>query len=413
MKKLFQENALIGFAVVFGLISGYWDNPSLYWVADGVAGLFLNFLKLVSVPLIFCSIVSTISGMENIQEFKSLGLRVLKYTLLTTSIAAAIALALFVIIDPVNSVIHADAEATLVPQKSYLGYLLDSIPSNFVRPFLENQVIGVFMLAIVFGISSLTLPEANRKIIHGLFASLYAVVMQITAWIIRGIPIAVWGFIVLFTRDLNAGLEVSSIAMYLTCVFAANLIQGFIILPLFAKSKGISPFRLARQMFPALSLAFFTKSSNATLPTAMRCARERAGISTKISGFAFPLCTTLNMNACAAFILTTVLFVSMSNGVTYTSIELVAWIGVATIAALGNAGIPMGCYFLSSMFLAAMDVPLNLMGVILPFYTLIDMLETAINVWSDSCVVAVVDREVAQRAPNPTATVLSGSVVSS
>jgi len=101
------------------------------------------------------------------------------------------------------------------------------------------------------------------------------------------------------------------------------------------------------------------------------------------------------MNACAAFILTTVLFVSMSNGIAFTGPEMFLWIFIATIAAIGNAGVPMGCYFLASAFLAAMNVPLNILGVILPFYTMIDMLESAINVWSDSCVAAVVDKEVA------------------
>src|ERR1700680_2837748 len=72
------------------------------------------------------------------------------------------------------------------------------------------------------------------------------------------------------------------------------------------------------------------------------------------------------------------------------------WIFIATLAAVGNAGVSMGCYFLSGACLAAMNVPLNILGVILPFYTMIDMVESAINVWSDSCVAAVVDKEVAQ-----------------
>lgn len=72
---------------------------------------------------------------------------------------------------------------------------------------------------------------------------------------------------------------------------------------------------------------------------------------------------------------------------------MVMWVLIATIAAVGNAGVPMGCYFLSSALLAAMGIPLNLLGVILPFYAMIDMLESAINVWSDCCVTAVVDKE--------------------
>ncbi len=131
---------------------------------------------------------------------------------------------------------------------------------------------------------------------------------------------------------------------------------------------------------------------------AMRCAEENVKLSKKVASFTLPLCTTINMNACAGFILTTVLFVSMSNGVVYSPVEMVIWIAIATIAAVGNAGVPMGCYFLSSAFLAAMNVPLNILGMILPFYTLIDMLESSINVWSDSCVAAVVNKEVEQEA---------------
>lgn len=132
---------------------------------------------------------------------------------------------------------------------------------------------------------------------------------------------------------------------------------------------------------------------------AMKCAEEKLGISRKIASFSLPLCTTINMNGCAGFILITVLFVSMSNGISFSMAEMVVWIFIATIAAVGNAGVPMGCYFLASAFLAAMNVPLNILGIILPFYTLIDMVETAINVWSDSCVTAIVHKEVEGTVP--------------
>jgi Na+/H+-dicarboxylate symporter len=195
-------------------------------------------------------------------------------------------------------------------------------------------------------------------------------------------------------KDLQSGLKVSEVALYLLTVVMANLIQGLVVLPLFAKSKGVSPVKLFIKMMPALSLALFSKSSSATLPMTMRCAEERAGMSKKLSSLAFPLCTAINMNGCAAFILITVLFVSMSNGIHYSMAEMILWTFIATIAAIGNAGVPMGCYFLSSAFLASQDVPLTLLAIILPFYTIIDMLETTINVWSDSCVVAVVEREI-------------------
>jgi Na+/H+-dicarboxylate symporter len=223
--------------------------------------------------------------------------------------------------------------------------------------------------------------------------------MKITAFIVKLIPIALWAFIALFVREVQAGLDIKSIGFYLAAVISANLIQGLIVLPIFLKAKGISPLGLAKAMMPALTVAFFTKSSSATVPSAVRCAQERAGMDSKVASFAFPLCTSINMNGCAAFILITVLFVSMLNGITFSYFELFSWIFMATLAAVGNAGVPMGCFFLSGAFLAAMNVPLSLMGVILPFYALIDALETSINVWSDSCVSAVVNKESVESAP--------------
>lgn len=396
-KRKINPNIFFAFAIVFGVLSGYFNYPILMGIAEAVSEMFINLLKLISLPIIFLSIVSTVSGMEGVDQIKRLAQKVLKYTLLTTIVAATIALMLFIMINPVDQSIISESVAvqSVVQQSSYLSFFIKIIPSNLVQPFNENQVISVLFLAILLSSAIVSLPTAHRTVLNKFFSSFYAAVIAITRWIVAIMPIAVWAFITLFMRDLHQGLNLKSIALYLVCVVAANLIQALIVLPLLLKYKGISPLKMAKGMFPALSTAFFTKSSAAALPMAMRCAEENVGISRNVASFSFPLCTTINMNACAAFILITVLFVSMSNGMTYTFPEMCLWIILATIAAIGNAGVPMGCYMLASAFLAAMGVPLQIMTVvILPLYTLIDMLESAINVWSDSCVTAVVQQEV-------------------
>jgi Na+/H+-dicarboxylate symporter len=234
------------------------------------------------------------------------------------------------------------------------------------------------------------LEKDDKERLHKFFSSLYSAVMKITQVIVNFIPVAVFAFVYLFVKDLRSGASMEGLGFYLGTVLSANLLHGLVVLPLFLKLFGLSPLRLFKGMMPALSLAFFTKSSCCTMPTAIQCAEERVGISSRVARFAFPLCTTINMNACAAFILITTLFVSQSNGVAFSILDMFVWVFIATIAAVGNAGVPMGCYFLTSALLATMDVPLGLMGVILPFYALIDMLETSINIWSDSCVAAIV-----------------------
>lgn len=393
-----QTNFFMAMAVICGILIGLIQPSWAISAANAVSQLFMNLLRLVSLPIIFLSIVATASGMESAVEVRFLGSKTVKYTLITTLLSASIALFFFILVDPVSHFTLSPDElvADQIPDgKGYWNYLMQIVPPNFLKPFIENNVMGVLFLAMLLSSATLALPQENRKVLHSFFHSLFLAIMRLTSWIILLMPLAVTAFIILFINDVKNGLEVKSLALYLFCVVAANLVQASVTLPILLKTKGIAPWSLFKAMFPALSVAFFSKSSGAALPMAMRCAIDRAAISRKVANFSLPLCTTINMNGCAAFILITVLFVSMTHGFTYTPIEMFLWVFIATIAAIGNASVPMGCYFLSSAFLAAMGVPLNILGVILPFYTFIDMLETAINVWSDSCVAALVDREVA------------------
>jgi Na+/H+-dicarboxylate symporter len=389
-------------AVVCALIAGYANSPVLFSAANVVSEIFLSLLKLVSIPIIFLSVVSTASGMDSVQEIKHIGKKVIKYTIMTTLLAASVALILFLFIDPVGKFenVQAIAATEAAPENkvSYLTHLIQTIPSNVVQPFVKNNVIGVMFIAMILSLAILALPSSNRTVLNSFFSSLYAAVMKITTFIVQLMPIAVWAFITLFIRDLQGGLEFKSLALYLLCVVAANLLQAMIVLPMLLKARGISPVQVFRAVVPALSVAFFSKSSAAALPMAIKCSEENLKLSKKVASFTLPLCTTINMNACAAFILTTVLFVSMINGHTYSLTEMALWIVISTVAAIGNAGVPMGCFFLSTAILASMNVPLTILGVILPFYTLIDMLESAINVWSDVCVATVVDRDVKQES---------------
>ncbi len=394
-----HSGMLVLWAAVAGIISGCLGLPLLNGLAGAVSELFIRLLTLVSTPIIFFSVLSTLCGMGSLEKAGALGGRVLRYTLITTVIAATIALGLLLVIDPAGrggSVMSLPVSAAQQPETGYWQYALNVIPSNFLQPFLEGQVLSVLFLAIVLSFAILALPERQRERLHGAFEDIFAAIMKLTSGILKLLPIAVWAFITLFVESLERESIGSQLLLYFLCIVLANVIQAAVVLPLLMVSKGISPWQTFRGMLPALTVAFFAKSSSAALPASMAAAQERLGISSRVARFSLPLCTTINMNACAGFILITVLFVSMLNGVSFSPMELVAWVVIATIAAIGNAGVPMGCFLLASTLLATMNVPIELMGVILPVYALIDMLESAINVWSDACVTAIVDRDMAQ-----------------
>ena len=384
------------FAAV-GLFLGFVQSELITNTAVVISDLFVNLLRLISLPMIFFSIVSTLGSMKNFQEVRSLGSKVIFYTGLTTIVAATVAMACYLFLNPAGSgsmdiLPGTESPAPLGEQGSYWSFLIKHIPSNMLEPFISNNVIGVLFLSILFSAAILGLPETQKKTLNDLFSALFGMILKIAGIIMTMIPVAVCAFMILFVRDLNQGMNLSGLLIYILCIVSANLIQAIVVLPAILLWHGINPFRLAKAMWPALTVAFFGKSSSAALPTVIRCAEERAGLNKSISRFSFPMCATVNMNACAGFIIISVLFVSEMHGVKFSGFDYLSWILIGSIAAAGNAAVPMGCYFLASSFLASQNIPLTIMGAILPFYALLDMLETAINVWSDSCVTAIVSK---------------------
>lgn len=387
---------------IAGLVTGASGFAPLLTLSTHVALLFKNFLELVSLPIIFLSILSALTGIGDRRDVAHLGGRVLRYTFLTTVVSAFIGLILFVLIQPSGyDLASTITNGFVAPASSggYLDFVLAIVPSNIVSAFsASGNVTAVVFLAMLFGMAILTLPTEEKCTLHKGFSALFSMMLAVTRFILALMPIGIWAFTAQFAHTMaDSGSQLASLAWYMVTVLAANAVQGLVVLPLLLRYKDLSPRRLFYAFRPAITLAFASKSSNMALPVTLHCAQKRAGIAPAVAKFVLPLCSTINMNGCAAFILITILFVTTSCGVAVSALDVVAWVLVATIAAVGNAGVPMGCFFLTSAFLAHMKMPLHMMGLILPLYALLDMVETALNVWSDSCVAAIVNKEMAPR----------------
>jgi len=398
MKKNYFNLGMV-IALLLGGILGFFDLPFVVSLADVISKLFINMLKLISLPMIFLAIVSTLSRMTSLSEAGVLLRRILTYTVATTLIAATIGMILFLIIQPVNL---GEAVGVAIPkQGNYLSFLMKIIPENPVQPFLENNVLGMAFLAAIFSIAILKLPKEQNHLLRDFFGALFSALLKVTSALILLMPLGIFAFTIQFVQSIKGNADqLQQLMLYGLCVIGANLIQGLIVLPLMVKLRGGSPMRTARAMFPALTMAFFTKSSNATLPLTLDCAKNRLGVSDRTASFSLPLCSIINMNGCAAFILITLFFVCGSQGIVFSPLQMIPWVFLASFAAIGNAGVPMGCFFLTTAFLVGMGVPVEMMGIILPLYSLFDMVETALNVWSDSCITAVVDKDLKTPAPS-------------
>ncbi|WP_045809340.1 dicarboxylate/amino acid:cation symporter [Candidatus Neoehrlichia procyonis] len=380
----------IGFAVLAYYVHSVW----VFNCAKVIGDIFINLLKLVSLPVVFLSIITAISSLKNVVQIKKLLRKIVFYTLFTTICASTTALIIYLIVNPSeqNKALNL-LHSVEINSEGYLSYLISIMPHNFVKIFLDNNIVGCIILAFLIGSGVIAIPNEKREILHKIFSALFDTLLEIAKLILKFMPVAVWAFITTFLFSIKSAYDFSNIVRYIICIVSANFIQAFITLPLLMRLKSIPVVSTVKGVMPALIVAFFSKSSTATLPTTIDCVNNNLKVSSKLTSFVLPICTTINMNACAAFILTTVFFVSEMNLHSFSTWEMFLWIFISTGAAIGNAGIPMGCYFISMSCLTSMKIPINLMGVILPIYAIIDMFETALNVWSDVCVTKIIDKE--------------------
>ena len=378
---------------ILGLLGFAWLNAA----ANFVAAVYTHLFQLLAVPTIVLAVITTFATFGAEGSGRIFG-RTLVYTLLTTLAAAVVGALLYVAIAPgslpmemLNQANDAIAEA---PKTSYYDHILSVIPNNIVKPFLDGNVLSLLLLAFAVGIGLSKLPDSENKsvIVKGLLG-LQELLFLLIRWLIWTLPLGIVAFAAQLSAQVSAGVVAGSLGKYVLVILGGNVIQFFIVLPLFLLARGLNPVHVLGRMMPAVLMALFTKSSAATLPVTMDSAEQRLGVRKDIARFVLPICTTINMNGCAAFILVTSLFVVQNGGTPLTFGTILLWILISVISAVGNAGVHMGCFFLTLSLMSGIGAPVAILGVILPIYTIIDMVETAENVWSDSCVCAMTDHD--------------------
>jgi len=403
-KTIIWIGALVVGAVL-GLLGLDWFNE----VMDFVATVYTRLFQLLAVPTIVLAVITTFATFGSKGSGRIFG-RTLIYTLLTTFAAAAVGAILYVLVAPSNLPQLGEANVAemlpeeaqkLLPQSGEVGWglhIFSVIPNNIIKPFLEGNVLTLLLLAFAIGIGLSKLPESENKavIVKGLLG-LQDLLFLLIRGLIWTLPLGIVAFSAQLSAQVSAGVVADSIGKYVLVVLGGNVIQFFVVLPLFLIARGLNPIHVLGKMMPAVLMALFTKSSAATLPVTMESAENRLGVRKDIARFVLPICTTINMNGCAAFILVTSLFVMQNGGTTLTLGTILLWLIISVISAVGNAGVPMGCFFLTLSLMSGIGAPVAILGIILPIYTIIDMVETAENVWSDSCVCAMTNHDLSPR----------------
>ena len=385
-------------ALILGAVLG---TLGIHWLNDFfnfLASVYTRLFQFVAVPTIALAVTTTLAQLGARKNTGRIFLHTILYTLLTTAAAALVGLLLFKLIEPGNLPADVIRKGTTdVPGNleavSYYHHILSVIPNNILAPFSSGNVLSILFVSVAVGlVLAMKKDSENIRVLFQGILGLQEVLFALIRGLVWTLPLGIVAFAAQLSAQVSAGFIIGSLGKYVAVVLGGNLIQFFLILPLFLLFRGIHPFKVFRCMLPAVLMALFTKSSAATLPVTVESAENNLKAKKEVARFVLPICCTINMNGCAAFILVTSLFVMQNGGWTLSVPTVILWFFISIVSAIGNAGVPMGCYFLTLSLMSGIHAPIGILGIILPIYTVIDMIETAENVWSDSCVCAMVDK---------------------
>jgi len=386
-------------AIVLGLVTGIVFESQQGQIAFlniehiGIIGnLFIRLLKMIIVPLIFASIVTGIISVGDTKKLGRIGLKTFLYYLSTTALAVILGLVLVNIIHPGKGIdlpTETTNEFSERQAPSILSTLTDIIPENIFKAMAQSDVLSIIFFSILFGIAICSIGEKGKPLVS-LFEAFNDVMMKITGWIMLLAPIGIFALMAHTIGTL--GLSVlKPLAIYMITVALGLLIHATIVLPILLRTFGkYSPLKLIKDVFSAITTAFSTASSAATLPITMECLQENTGVSKKITSFVLPLGATINMDGTALYEAVAAMFIAQAYGVDLSFGQQIIIVLTATLASIGAAAIPSAGLITLIIVLNAVNLPIEGIGMIWAVDRILDMLRTAVNVWGDTCGTVVV-----------------------
>ncbi|KAA6348720.1 Proton glutamate symport protein [termite gut metagenome] len=390
-------------ALVLGVISGILFpgiTPFVSWMGD----LFMNALSMLIVPIIFFSIVNSISGVQDFGAgLKRLGIKTMAYYLLTMLIAALTGLALVNLIEPGGNVQVGSVAATPdnLGQSSLLNILVGFIPKNIFYAFTQNNTIPLILIAFLTGLNLPKLSPDGKNILNGFIKGGLELTLRITKIVILFSPLGIFAIVVKQFGTTPDFLKlIQTMLLYVLTVTAGLVLHTFVWLPLILRfGYHVNPWRHLKNMSTPMLTAFSTASSSATLPLTLYAVEHRDGISSKITNFTIPLGSAINMDGAALLECVAVIFIAQAYGIELSIVQQILIVFTSLLCAIGAAGIPMAALVMMAMILNVVNLPLEGIGLVIGVDRILDMMRTTVNVYGDTCVAVMVAKSEGEKLP--------------
>lgn len=362
------------------LLQGKGDFTKAY--IQPIGTIYINLLKFMVVPIVLFSIIEGTISLGDIRRVGSIGWKTFVYYMATTAIAVVIGIVFATLFKGFFPLLQTAGLKYEAKSANFMEVIVAMFPKNILEPLLKADMLPLIVMALLIGVGILLAGEDGKRVGKGV-KSIYTVVMKMMEIIIRLTPIGVF---CLMTNviAINGATIVSSLGIVLGVAYLGYFTHIVIVyglsVHLFAK---MSLMKFLRGMMPAMTTAFTTSSSNATLPLTIQCSND-LGADPSVSSFVLPLGATINMDGTAIYMGVNCLFIAACYGVNLTIPQLISVVLTAVLASIGTAGVSGAGMIMLAMVLTSVNLPVEGIALIAGIDRLFDMGRTTLNITGDA-----------------------------
>ncbi len=395
---LYQTLIAFALSILLGIVMRLLVSDRVNeWISVNLLGtlqiIFMNGLKMIVAPVVFLSLVGSVAQFSNLRDVGRIGIKTVAIYFTTSLIAVSVGIGFYLIFKPgdpmLASAVSLGADPVASEGAVSLAETLKGIvPDNFLKSFVENNMLQLIFLAIISGVAINGIGEKGIPI-RNMFDSLNVFFMKITSMFIKLVPLIV--FCSMLSTILTAGPQafysvLPIFVLVLLCMVTMMLIYCLMV----ALISRLNPWILIKKYSSTMLQVFSLSSSNASISLNMDACGKKLGISPKIYNLTIPLGATLNMDGLCTNLSVQSLALAGIFGIVLSPSQLVQVALTIVIISMGMPGIPGTALIGLAMLLSQLGVPIEAMSLIMGIYAILDMFETASNCLGDVCTTLVV-----------------------
>lgn len=384
------KKVLVG--MVLGVITGVLMGPEAV-ILKPIGTVFINAIKMLIVPLVFCSLIVGVTSMEDTRKMGRIGVKAVVLYLATTAVAISIGLGFAAIFGPGEglNMVASDMATTGKEAPPLIQTLINIIPKNPVGALAAGNILQIIVFALGLGIA-LTLVGEKAKPAIKVFESLAEAMYKMTELVMKMAPYGVFGLMAWVSGKY--GIEVlMPLAKVIGVVFLGSIVHICVFYTgLISLIARLNPIQYLKGLANPAAVAFTTTSSSGTLPATIKAAREEMGVSKGVASFVLPLGATINMDGTALYQGVCALFIAQAFGIDLEMSDFILIVMTSTLASIGTAGVPGAGLIMLSLVLTTVGLPIEGLAIVAGIDRILDMARTTVNVCGDMMVSIIIGK---------------------